>query len=105
MKLVNSGSGATRTTKFILDDGTANGVIFALSDPGTTLSITSDWHLYPGAVLPANPTTSNISRLIPIPEFLIFQPGFRFSTSTAGIDAGDQYSQITFYVQELTWGN
>lgn len=99
-RLVTDANAATRIPKWTINDGAATHVIWSMSDPGQSASITVEWNLFDGAVLPANPTAGQLARLLPIPFGLVLKPGYQILTSTTLIQVGDQWSQIVLDVDQ-----
>lgn len=90
---------ANRTVNFIIDDGTntfyRNQLAYLIT-AGLAETIVLAPGLTQTTALPAS-----LINFAQIPMDLILLPGFRFSTSTTNIQAGDTYTAIFWEIEEI----
>ena len=95
-RLVTDGAG-TPTPGLLIDDGT-NTLFFIRSTSSQAVSVTIDWSWTHGLGV-AQIDVGSV-RTMPLPIDIILPAGYRITTSTAGIDAGDDWAAPRLLVEE-----
>ena len=94
--LVTDANVATRQVTLIVDDG-ANTIWQADGNATQLLGLTRNYNFFPWSTLPAAAGTEIFGF---VPPNMLLQAGFRIRTSTANIQAGDDYGAPIMLVEE-----
>jgi len=96
-KLVTSAVAATR--QVLLQLSTGGLVVAQMASPNTQITgLTYTYQFAPGAT---QPTLASTFPVLSLPARVIVDPRWALGSSTIAKDAGDQWSAITFLVEEL----
>lgn len=96
--LATSAAAATRTPVLLIMDGSGNVSMAAGQGDAMAASTTWTWSFYPGAT---DLGVSTSPAHAPIPPDLRLPPGYVIKSSTAGLQAGDQWSAIALMIERF----
>lgn len=95
-KLVASATVANRLVRLLFDDGTV--VLFKVpNDVNHVASQTTEYSYGLACTAEAAQGATVVARMYPIPD-LQLPPGCRIQTLTAGLQAGDQFSEVRLLI-------
>lgn len=96
-KLVSDSNAGTR--QVVLQVSTGGLVVAQMASPNTqSISLTYSYQFVPGI---AQPTLVSTYPVVSLPDRLILDPRWALQSLTTNMGAGDQWSAITFLVEEL----